>query len=176
MLQGDKVRLRALEREDLPQICAFNNDVEVELAGGGDPPYPQSLARLQADFDAAAAKGGRDTTSFVIEADDHVIGHCALFHLDAVGQVAELGITIGDKEYWGKGYGRDAITALLGYGFRLLNLRRIWLKVYAGNARAIRAYRACGFVQEGRFRQHVWSNGRYDDVILMGVLREEWEK
>jgi RimJ/RimL family protein N-acetyltransferase len=112
----------------------------------------------------------------VIEVDDHVIGHCALFHLDAVAQTAEMGITIGDKGYWGKGYGRDAIALLLGYGFRLLNLQRIWLKVHAGNERAIRAYRACGFVQEGRFRRHVWSNGSYDDVLLMGVLREEWEK
>lgn len=69
MVQGEKVRLRAMPREDLERLCVFNNDIEVEVAGGGDPPLPQSLAGLQADFDANLGKGGRDGTSFAIEID-----------------------------------------------------------------------------------------------------------
>jgi hypothetical protein len=69
MFQGERVRLRAIERDDLTRLWAFNNDVEVELAGGGDPPMPQSLARLEAEFDQDAAKGGRDGTSYAIEVD-----------------------------------------------------------------------------------------------------------
>jgi len=175
MLNGEKVRLRAIQREDLETLCRFNNDVAVELAGGGDPPYPQSLARLQAEFDADASKGGRDGMGFAIEANETFIGQCALFRVDEVSQTAELGITIGDPDYWGRGYGREAIRLLLDYGFRLRNLRKIWLHVHAANERAIRAYIACGFVEEGRQRQHIWSNGRYDDLVLMGVLRDEWQ-
>lgn len=63
---------------------------------------------------------------------------------------------------------------LLDYAFRLRNLSRVWLEVYAGNERAIRAYTACGFVEEGRMREHIWLNGRYVDNVLMGVLRKEW--
>lgn len=174
MLQGPRVCLRAIEREDIPLIHGFSNDLAVELAGGGDPPYPQALARAYADFDRSTAEGGRDGSSFVIEADGKVIGQCALFGRDAIAQTAELGITIGDRAYWARGYGREALTLLLEYGFRLLNLRRIHLKVHATNARALRAYRAVGFVEEGRLRQHVWSDGAYDDLVLMGVLREEW--
>ena len=118
MLKGQKTLLRAMRRDDLPRLCAFNNDVEVELAGGGDPPMPQTLERLENDFNQAVAKGGRDGSSFAIEADNKLIGQCALFGFDDIAQSAELGITIGDKEYWGLGYGRDAIMLLLDYGFR----------------------------------------------------------
>lgn len=174
MLQGERVKLRAMTRDDLPLLCAFNNDVEVELAGGGDPPMPQSLERLQAEFDAQASAGGRNGLSFAVEADGQFIGSCALFHVDEVAQSAALGITIGNKAYWGRGYGREAVRLLVDYAFRLRNLRRVWLTVNGNNQRAIRAYLACGFVEEGRQRQHVWNNGEYVDLVYMGLLRTEW--
>lgn len=174
MLQGKRVLLRAMTRDDLPTICAFNNDVEVELAGGGDPPMPQPLERLQADFDRDAGNGGRADGSFVIEADGKVIGICALFRFDNTAHTCELGITIGDKSYWGRGYGRETVALLLDYAFRLRNFHKVWLTVSGVNERAQRAYAACGFVEEGRQREQVWSNGRYDDLVLMGALRSEW--
>ncbi len=174
MLKGDRVTLRSLTRDDLPRLCEFNNDVEVELAGGGDPPIPQSLARLEADFDQNASKGGRDGTSFAVEADGKLIGGCALFDFDHVAHTCQLGITIGDKAYWGKGYGREALTLLLDYAFRLQNVRKVWLTVNGNNERAIRAYRACGFVEEGRLRNQVWSNGSYLDLVCMGLFCDDW--
>jgi RimJ/RimL family protein N-acetyltransferase len=172
MLQGKLVLLRAARRDDMLAIHEYNNDPEVELAGGGDPPIPQSFERLLADFDAEAGKGGRNGASFIIEADDHCIGFCALFHFDEAGRTAALGITIGDKAFWGKGYGREAVQLLVDYAFRLRNLRRVWLTVNGRNQRAIRAYQACGFVEEGRLREHVWSNGAYDDLVYMAVTRQ----
>lgn len=170
--------LRAIEREDLPRLQTFNNDIEVELAGGGDPPWPQSIARLAADFERNVAEGGRDGghhgANFAIEADGQIIGICGLFGLDPTHRACELGITIGDKAYWGRGYGREAIGLLLDYAFRLLNVHRVYLRVHGRNERGIRTYRACGFVEEGRLRRHVWSNGAYDDLVFMGVLADEW--
>lgn len=174
MLKGSTVTLRALEREDLPRLLAFNNDLEVELAGGGDPPMPQSFARLQAEYDQRASGGGRDDASFAIEADAQMIGICALFNFDHTAQTCELGITIGDKGYWGRGYGREAVRLLVEYAFRYRNFRKVWLRVHGQNVRAQRAYTACGFTEEGRLRAHIYSNGTYDDLVLMGVLREEW--
>lgn len=176
MLQGKRVRLRSMAREDLPRLCEFNNDLEVELAGGGDPPTPQSLARLQAEYDQEAAKGGRDGSAFAIEADGKFIGQCALFNFNPTAQTCELGITIGDKAYWGRGYGRESISLLVEYAFRQRNVHKVWLQVHARNERAVSAYQACGFQQEGRLRAHVWSNGSYDDLIQMGLLRDEWQK
>jgi RimJ/RimL family protein N-acetyltransferase len=172
MLAGSRVVLRSIRRDDLPRLNAFNNDVVVELAGGGDPPMPQSLERLQAEFDAGISSGGRDGTSFAIEVDAVLIGNCALFNFNQVARRAMLGITIGDQDYWGQGYGREATQLLVDYGFRHHNLHKIWLEVHACNQRAIRAYRACGFVEEGRLRQHVWSDGAYDDLVIMGILRD----
>jgi RimJ/RimL family protein N-acetyltransferase len=175
MLKGEKVILRSINRADLPRLCEFNNDLEVELAGGGDPPIPQSLARLEAEFEQEAAKGGRDGARFAIEANEKIIGQCALFNFNETARTCELGIAIGDKDYWGHGYGRDAIRLLLDYAFRYRNIRRVWLSVQGNNERAIRAYQACGFVEEGRLRVHVWSDGRYVDLVYMGLLREEWQ-
>lgn len=174
MLKGERIVLRALARADLERLWQFNNDVEVELAGGGDPPLPQSSERLQAEFDAAAGQGGRDGTNFAVEADGRFIGHCALFNFDDVARTCELGITIGDKAYWGRGYGREAVRLLLHYAFRLRNVRRVHLSVNGNNTRAIRAYEACGFVVEGRLRQHAWHDGGYVDLLQMGLLRAEW--
>lgn len=175
MLRGERVLLRAMRRDDLTRQWEFNNDLDYELAGGGDPPMPQSLERLQADFDREAAKGGRDDATFAIEVDGKYIGGCGLFDVNETARTCELGIGIGDKAYWGQGYGREAVRLLVDYAFRYRNFHKVSLWVHAANERAIRSYQAVGFVEEGRLRQHVWSNGCYDDVIHMGVLREEWE-
>ncbi len=178
MLQNDKVRLRAIGRDDLPALARFNNDLEVEVAGGGDPPWPQALERLTAEFEARWSQGGRDgntgSVEFAIEGNGQFIGICALFNVDQTARTCELGISIGDKTAWGQGYGRSTINLLLDYAFTYHNMHKVTLRVNGRNERAIRAYRACGFVEEGRQRQQVWSNGRYDDTVHMGILREEW--
>ena len=173
MLRGVKVTLRAITREDLPRLTEFRNSLEVELAGGGDPPSPTPLERLQKEYEQAVVEKRRDRTDFAIEADGECIGTCGFFNIDEAARHAELGITIGVKEYWGRGYGREAVALMLDYAFRLRNLRRVWLEVHAANERAIRAYRACGFAEEGRMREHVWLDGRYVDNVIMGVLRDE---
>lgn len=178
MLKGERVLLRGVRRDDLLRLWEFNNDPEVEIAAGGDPPIPQSLERIEAEFDENARKGGRDGTWFVIEADGRAIGQCSLFGFDQFKGVAhrcELGIAVGDKDYWGKGYGREAITLLVDYAFTHWNVQRVGLQVLATNERAIRAYQAVGFVQEGRLRRYMWSNGSYVDGVIMSILREEWQ-
>lgn len=177
MLQGSRIVLRGVRRDDLPILWTYANDAEVELTGGGDPPIPQSLERMQAEFDSNASKGGRDGTWFAIEADGKVIGQCGLFGWDkfrGVGHGCELGIAIGDKSYWNRGYGREAIGLLLDYGFMYWNLHRISLETSSINLRAIRCYTACGFIEEGRLRQNEWQNGRFVDTVVMGILRDEW--
>ncbi len=77
-------------------------------------------------------------------------------------------------EHRGQGLGQDVLRVLLGYAFRSRNLRRVHLQALASNARALGAYRAVGFVEEGRLREHAWVEGAYDDVVLLAVLRSEW--
>ena len=174
MLQGKRVLLRAIRRDDLTRQCEFNNSLAIELAGGGDPPIPQSLERLEAEFDADVARGGRNGASFAIETDGKFIGQCALFNFNDTAHTCELGIVIGDSNYHGKGYGREAVALLLDYAFRLRNFRKVYLTVNGDNGRAQRAYSACGFVEEGRWHQHVWSAGQYVDLVCMGIFHEAW--
>jgi RimJ/RimL family protein N-acetyltransferase len=172
MLQGKLVTLRPITPEDYPRLLRFKNDVEVELLGGGTPPGPTTLASLSEFFDKRLKEP--DSFSFGIEADGVFIGDCGLFHLDKLAATAEVGIGIGDREYWGRGYGRQAMALLLDYGFRIQNLRKIWLEAHGTNERALRSYRAVGFVEEGRQREQVWCGGRYEDLVLMGLFREDF--
>ena len=87
---------------------------------------------------------------------------------------AELGIVIGEKEYWSQGYGTDAIKTLLRYCFDELNYHKVYLRVYDFNTRGIRCYEKCGFRIEGRLRQHMFRHGAWHDEIVMGVLRDEF--
>ncbi|MDQ2836852.1 MAG: GNAT family N-acetyltransferase [Actinomycetota bacterium] len=171
MIVGERVTLRALTPADYPRLTEFKNDVEVELLGGGDPPRPRSLAVVTDFFDELAKK--KDELTFAIEVAGVFIGDCGLFHLDQRSGTAEVGIGIGDHDYWGQGYGREAMSLLVDYGFRLHNLRKIWLETHASNERAIRSYRAVGFVEEGRQCEHVWSGGRYEDLVLMALFRPD---
>ncbi len=174
MLYGPRVTLRALTQADYPRMTQFKNDVEVELLGGGQPPKPRSLTQISDFFDNLAKE--KDNYGFGIEADGTLIGDIGLFNLRQVDGTAEVGIGIGDRAYWSKGYGREAMALIVEYGFTMLNLRRIWLETHATNERAIRSYAAVGFVEEGRQRDHVWSGGHYCDIVLMGLLRSEWSR
>jgi RimJ/RimL family protein N-acetyltransferase len=171
VIEGKLVRLRPMTPDDYPRMVEFKNDVEYELLGGGDPPRPRTLAELTEFFDKLAKEP--DRASFAIEADGTLIGDCGLHAFDQRSGTAELGIGIGDRAYWGRGYGREAVALLVDWGFRMHNLRKIWLTVYASNERAVRSYRAAGFVEEGRQRAHVWSAGRYEDLVYMAIFRDQ---
>ena len=111
--------------------------------------------------------------AFVIEADGKVIGDAALYDFNGPSRTCELGITIGDRDYWGRGYGTETVRLLVDYGFRMRNLRKISLSVLGNNPRAIGAYAKAGFVEEGRRRDQEWNDGAYVDLVLMAVFRPE---
>jgi len=86
-----------------------------------------------------------------------------------------LGIYIGEKKFWSQGYGGEAIELMLAHGFNNLNLNRIYLRVGETNPRGIRCYERVGFIHEGRMRQARFEDGQYINVLLMSVLRSEWQ-
>jgi RimJ/RimL family protein N-acetyltransferase len=175
MLRGEKVLLRALKREDLQRRTEFDNDPNFHLLIHDEPWEPLSLERAEEQFEAGLGGDERNGPQFAIEADGKYIGHCLLYQFDHTAHTCMLGIGIGDADYQGRGFGRDALRLLLEYAFRLRNLHKVSLTVSGDNERAIRAYRACGFVEEGRLRQHVWGSGGYLDLVCMGLLCSEWE-
>lgn len=109
-------------------------------------------------------------------AEDKLIGFIGLWGLSWSHGEAWVGIGIGEREYWGKGYGSEAMQLVLRYAFSELNLHRVSLGVFSYNVRAMRAYEKCGFRNEGIIRQAFVREGQRWDLVNMGILRREWQE
>jgi RimJ/RimL family protein N-acetyltransferase len=174
MLEGALVNLRAQEAADFERLHRWINDREV--ARYLDARYEASLA-FEEGWMARRAGTPHSLTgaNFAIETKDgQHIGGIGLREGSPEDRTAWLAMLIGEKEYWSRGYGSDALRTLLGFAFGEMNLHRVDLDVYDFNARGIAAYRKCGFVEEGRRRHARYHDGAYHDVIKMSVLRAEW--
>ncbi len=173
MIFGQKIRLRRVEREDIPTFVRWFNDPEVREFLMMY--LPMSTAEEEKWFERQLED--RNSDVFAIEtADGVLIGNIGLHDINWRDRRAELGIAIGEKAYWGKGYGSDAIRTLLRFAFQEMNLHRVSLRVREDNARAIRAYEKCGFQLEGRMREAMFGHGRYFDELHMAVLRREFDE
>ncbi|MBK8824665.1 MAG: GNAT family N-acetyltransferase [Anaerolineales bacterium] len=175
IIYGERVRLRAAEREDVKNFYVWVNDPDVTR-------YlslylPMSTVDEENWFNSMTQRSQSEKT-LVIEVRDgngwKMIGNCGVFDIDTIGRLGEIGIMLGEKDEWDKGYGTEAMSLLVRHCFETLNFNRVYLRVYAENLRAKRAYEKAGFVEEGRLREAVYKNGKYDDVIIMSVLRAEW--
>ncbi|MCI0396036.1 MAG: GNAT family N-acetyltransferase [Chloroflexi bacterium] len=174
-IRGQNVCLRAICRDDLESLRRFVNDPEVMQYSN----VFQPINDYQQEKWFEQISSATDSVWFAIDdvrrEEPQLIGTCCLVGIDWVGRAAELRIRIGDREAWGQRLGSEACHHLITYGFQDLNLERIWLRVFASNARAIRMYEGLGFQVEGRLRRTITIKGVAEDLILMGLLRMEWE-
>ncbi len=172
-MRGELVRLRAYEKSDADALFRWFSDEEVTRWLG--PPNLPSRAQ-QEKFIEMASVSGDDAKYFAIETlDGKLVGDCGLRKIDWKSRKAEFFITIGEKQLWGKGFGSDALRIVIRLAFHRMNLNRLWLSTLADNSRAVRCYEKCGFVREGLLRQESFVDGKYRDVFMMGLLREDYE-
>jgi RimJ/RimL family protein N-acetyltransferase len=174
MLTGKLVRLRAYEDTDLERVVAWINDREVTQWLSAR--YPLSTAQEREWLDRVMKRPASEGLSLAIEtlADFRHIGTISIHPISVESGNAELGIMIGDKGCWSRGYGTDAILTLLEFAFLEMNLHRVQLDALDSNERAIACYKKCGFVEEGRKRESWYQAGAYHDLVFMGVLLEEF--
>jgi RimJ/RimL family protein N-acetyltransferase len=174
-LSGQDVRLRVVEERDLSLLVRWMNDPEVRH-------WLHHSDRPDATVESGRGRFGLTEEAFpnlvwMIETrEGRPVGHVALLRVDPHHKRAELAISIGEKECWSRGYGTDAIRTVLRHGFEDLGLRRVDLHTDADNARGIRCYEKCGFVREGVMRERRLRYGEPLDMVLMAVLRDEWER
>lgn len=176
MLEGEKVRLRAYTKEDLPKARTYLNEKGVgDMMRGGIlfPLRPDDEEKWYESLDANSDK----QYGFAIESkeDKNYLGGCGVNGIDAKNRVAMVGLFLG-KEHCGKGYGTDALRILVDFCFKEVNLNKVKLGVFSFNKRAIRCYENIGFKTEGVLRQEIYRQGRYHDTIIMSLLRSEWEQ
>ena len=175
ILRSERVFLRPAERDDIPTFLEWLADAD--LAEGMASRAPWSDVAEQRWFDELQKTQGRTTWHFVIclRGGGRPIGFCALHDIDHTNGSAELGIGIGEKDEWGKGFGTETLRILIDFAFGELRLHRVFLQVLAHNERAIHVYEQVGFSLEGTRREAVYRHGRYHDMHVMGILSAEWQ-
>jgi RimJ/RimL family protein N-acetyltransferase len=176
MIYCGRVRLRAIEPEDLPRFVQWFNDPEV--VEKLNMYLPMSLVEEERWYEGLAQMKPAERPLAIdmrFETQWVHIGSCGLMDINPTALNAELGISIGDKRHWDKGYGSEAMQALIRHAFKTLNLHRVYLRVNKSNPRAIKVYKRIGFCEEGCLREDRFSHGQYKDTLLMGILRPEWD-
>jgi RimJ/RimL family protein N-acetyltransferase len=173
-LIGKTVYLRPLEREDAHLVQPWLNDPEVTATLRTHGPLN---LRAEESFIDKVTHSAHDLVAVVVRRDvDKAIGVTGLHQIDFEHRHAVFGITIGEKDAWGLGFGTETTFLMVRHAFATLNLNRVMLQVYENNTRGLRAYEKVGFKQEGVLRQENYRQGRYWDTIIMAILRPEWDQ
>jgi RimJ/RimL family protein N-acetyltransferase len=174
---GPKLTLRhvslGFSREELLRQFHWGQDEELQYLSGSVPSAP-TFAQFEADIAGWTRQRDARRDRYAILADStYFIGMVSYYNVVFERRQAELGIYIGDRGYWSKGYGSEAILTLLGHLFKHTNLAAMYLTTYASNARAQACYRKCGFEVTGTMRKFNGRVGYYVDV-QMKLTRERF--
>ncbi|UCE96757.1 MAG: GNAT family N-acetyltransferase [Candidatus Bathyarchaeota archaeon] len=173
------VRLRSFELSDLDEIMKHWNVRDLrQLLGSIDRGAVSSHEEEEWIRNTWKRRQEREAFTMAIEdiAKGKLIGGLGIFNIDWTSRSAEIGISIHNPKYWGKGYGKEALSLLIEFAFRDLNFNRLGLEVFEFNLRAKKCYINVGFQEVGRWRKKKYINGKYHDSILMDILKNEWKK
>jgi len=177
IFRGELVRITAEEPEARAKMEArWQGDSEFHRLADAEPTMLESEKKLKEWFEKQNEDGFESKRySFSIRtlAEDKHIGFFGMW-VDLINGEAWVGIGIGEREFWDKGYGTDMMKLCLQYAFTELNVHRVSLGLHDFNLRALRSYEKAGFRLEGRTRQDVLREGKRNDGLWMGILREEW--
>ena len=170
MIIGSKIKLRDKRLADAPYDYIWRTDAELARLDA-TPQLTISFPQFLLDYTSELQGSHSTRRPFAIETlNGKHIGNCSYYSIDETKGEAELGITIGNRDYWDKGYGADTITTLVNYIFRQTNLNRIYLKTLDWNIRAQKCFRKCGFTPCGYLVRDGFS------FTLMEINRKQWQE
>ena len=177
LLRGERVILRPFElgftEEELHRMYQWSRDESVLRWSGGSV-LLMSFEDFKDALRRELCRHDRHSRTFSLLTDSgEFIGRLGYYNIDYRRGEAELGIAIGEKAYWGKGYGTEAVKTLLAYIFEETGLERIYLYTYATNKRAQRSFEKCSFCKDGRNRKFSLERGTHDEVELE-IYRSGW--
>jgi len=174
MIRGEKVDLVAISMDYLPLYKKWISDPEATDMLG-DTKFPISMEQERQWVEEQLSQREFARTFTVLTRKGEPIGNVGFNEINYQTRRAIIGILIGEKNFWDKGYGTDAMRTLMRFGFEELGMVKLELGVHSLNKRAIACYKKCGFVVEGVQRRHDFYKGHYCDGLRMGILRDEWE-
>jgi len=171
-MPGKKCYLSPMDINDAEQYTAWVNDMELARF----LTFYNKMIGAESEREFLRHLSAEHNYAIVTQKGDRLIGNCGFMNLDNYNRTAEAGIFIGEKESWGKGFGTEALSLLIGYGVDYLNLRTVFLRVNDFNERARRSYEKIGFREIGRRRKCILMEGREYDQIYMDLLAEEFRE
>lgn len=178
--KGELVRLSAVDPSELGKAYSvWNQDSELTRLLDARMVSLRSTKAISDYFEKEAKEASPVAFPFTIRAldDNRLLGDIGLYVVnDWAPRDAFVGIGIGNRSDWGKGYGTDAMKIVLRFAFTEINLRRVTLSVFEYNPRAVRSYEKSGFRHEGRLRGALLRDGKRWDMFYMGILNEEWKE
>lgn len=168
-----RIYLRAFEPEDYKTTIAWRNDREITDGLGGAVLFVSEAREKQWVEDTIFHSA--DVKLAVCLKENHLhIGNVYLTDINYVNRTAESHILIGNKKYWGKGYALEALSEILQYGFNERGMNRVEARINADNIASLKLHEKCGYNREGVLRQAIFKNGRFKDVVVMSILREDF--
>jgi RimJ/RimL family protein N-acetyltransferase len=170
-MSGERIYLSPLSAEDAEIFAQWMNRKQV----AENLNAYSGMYTLQGERDWISNSSEEHNYTIVLREGDVPIGTISLMKLRSVSRRGELGIFIGDPGCWDRGFGSEAITLLLEYGFQTLGLHSVYLSVLEGNLRARKCYLKSGFKETGRYRDGTFRNGRFEDLMMMDILSEEFK-
>lgn len=171
MLRGDKVRLTEVRPTDSETLFGWINDAETVRFNA--PYAPVTFNSHSGWFEGIGRDPKRCVFAIRENEKPEPIGVVQLIDMHPIHRSTELIIRIGAAANRGKGLGTDALKLAVSYAFDDQNLQRVWLRVFASNARAIKAYKNAGFEEEGRMKRACFIGGKWDDELVMAILRKD---
>jgi RimJ/RimL family protein N-acetyltransferase len=173
-IETARLRLRAFRLADAAAVQRLAGDRRVAEGTLLPHPYAGGAARAWI-WDQALAYAAGQSIDFAIErAEDGALAGAIGLEIDRAGACAKLGYWLG-RAHWGRGYATEAVQAVLGYGFAVLELERIWAPRFRWNGASARVLEKAGLAQEGSRREYVAARGREETIETHGILRWEWE-
>lgn len=172
--QKFRVYLRAFEPDDYKVTIKWHRDDQIWSMVAG-PKYFVSAEYEKKWIENAIWDKNQIKLGVCLNDTDQLIGMETLKDIDWISSSGQSACLIGEKEYWGKGYGVEAGLLLLEFAFRERDFNRVWAKILENNIGSIKLHERCGYKQEGILRQSVYKNGEFRDQVIMSILREEFE-
>jgi RimJ/RimL family protein N-acetyltransferase len=170
-LIGKKCYLSPLDLNDAEKYTEWLNDLEVITNLG---PLYSGILGIDSEKEILKDLSQKHNYSIIDIKTNELIGSCGFLEIDNINQIAEIGIFIGNKDFWNKGYGTEAMILLMDYGFKALNLHNILLRVFSFNDRAIKCYEGIGFKAIGKRREALKRGEILFDAIYMDILYKEF--
>lgn len=177
VLKGKRIVLRAVEREDLKLLHKWQNDEEVMRLARSYPDNMTSMEALQAEYEKVLKGEDQEKQVFIIEerASAKPIGWASIRHWGRKPVGADIGLAIGEKRFWRKGYGTEVTQLLQHEVFEQLGMHRAEWWTNSDNKGSLAIAKKMGFKVEGRLRDAVFFDNRFHDIIVLGLLKEEYE-